>query len=78
MYICMTYSTFYSHSITLVHRMHVNMYVLVYETRGLEVKLCIFLTVPVLNSHFTALATLIADKQVPGTETIIGGLQTSL
>jgi hypothetical protein len=54
------------------------MYVLVYETGGLEVKLRIFLTVPVLNSHFTALATLIADKQAPGTQTIIGGPQTSL
>jgi len=58
--------------------MHVNMYVLVYEIGGLEVKLRIFLTVPVLNSHFTALATLIAEKQAPGTQTVIGGPQTSL
>ena len=40
---------------------------------GLEVKLRTFLTVPVLNSRFIALATLIADKQAPGTQTIIGG-----
>jgi len=60
--------------------MHVNMYqyVLVYETGGLVVKLRIFLTVPVPNSHFIALATLIADKHAPGTQTIIAGPQTSL
>jgi hypothetical protein len=58
--------------------MHVNMYVLVYETGGLEVKLRKFLKVRVLNSHFTALANLIADKQAPGTQTVIGGPQTSL
>jgi hypothetical protein len=40
---------------------------------GLEVKLRTFLTVPVLSSHFTVLATLIADKHAPGTQTIIDG-----
>ena len=40
---------------------------------GLEVKLRTFLTVPVLNSRFIALATLIADKHAPGTQTIIDG-----
>ena len=46
------------------------MYVLVYKTGGLKVKLCIFFTVPVLNPHFTALAILIADKYALGTQNI--------
>ena len=60
--------------------MHVNIYkyVLVYETGGMELKLRIFLTISVPNSHFIALATLIAEKHAPGTQTVTGWPQTSL
>jgi len=44
----------------------------------MELKLRIFLTISVPNSHFIALATLIAEKHAPGTQTVTGWPQTSL
>jgi hypothetical protein len=52
------------------------MYVLFYEAGGTGSEAPYILNRPC--TEFIALATLIADKHAPGTQTVIGGPQTSL